>query len=192
MKYILGLILLLVTASVSYGKPLKIEDYDGKLVNCGKWENTLRAVIIRGCPGLLYGIDPLPTPEPTPFPTPEPPVVPTPKPTQGPVLCSDGRFVKVNAGYYVLKNITVQYGTPQYYCVDLPGEGSIPFFELYTINLGNASCSDLRMVVTDPSGRVWTDNGPAPGVRPFREAGRWQMKLSQDEGCNRYDFHIDY
>jgi len=128
---------------------------------------------------------------------------PTPKPTNGTVTptptprpsnngeCTDGTFSKISASHYSVLNVTLQVGRTHTFCVDLPAK-SFPFFEIYTINKGNSSCSDLEMTAIPPSGRAWTDNGPAPGVRPNVEAGRWRVQLHLNEGCARYDFHVAY
>ncbi len=134
-------------------------------------------------------VDGMPTPTPTPTPT-GTTITPTPRVTNS-QECPDGNFSRVSSTHFSLTNVTLQLGKTHAYCVDLPAK-AFPFFELYTINKGNSSCSDLEMNVIPPSGRAWSDSGPAPVVRPNVEAGKWRVELTLHEGCARYDFHIAY
>lgn len=118
--------------------------------------------------------------------------VPTPKPTHSPKppSCSEF-FFKVNDKHYTRTNVRLEHDVPRTFCVDLPAK-SFPFFELYTINKANISCSNLEMTAIAPSGRYTVDTGPAPVLRPNVEAGRWQIKLLLPWGCQNYDFHLAY
>ena len=126
-------------------------------------------------------------PMPTPVPT------HSPKPTPPPAPCHDSdRFSRVSANHYRKENVVLEVGVERVLCVDLP-PNSFPFFELYTINKGDASCSDLAMTAIPPSGSDWlVTSGPAPVLRPNIDVGRWFVKLDLRWGCNKYDFHIRY
>ena len=135
----------------------------------------------------------VPTISPTPTPTPTGGTVtptPTPKPS-GSADCPDGNFSRISSTHYSLLNVTLQQGKAATYCVELPAK-AFPFFEIYTINKGNSSCSDLEMTAISPSGHEYFTSGPAPVVRPNVEGGRWQIELFLNDGCSRYDFHVGY
>jgi len=171
------------------GQPEYVECGDLNLYKTGEgreWrlENT--------CDQLIDVLVPTVSPTPTPAPT-GGTVTPTPTPrATGSAECPDGTFSKISASHYSVLNVTLQQGKTHAWCVDLPAK-SFPFFEVYTINKGNSSCSDLEMTAIAPSGVQWTDNGPAPGVRPTDiRGGRWRIALHLNEGCARYDFHVAY
>jgi hypothetical protein len=148
------------------------------------------------CDELIDVMLPPVTPTPTPIATGGPITPsPTPKPTTtsspGSGDCPDGFFSKISNIQWTLTNVTLQQGKDHVWCADLPSSRSV-FFEINTTNKGNASCSDVEMTVTSPTGAEYFSNGSQPGVPPFTAAGRWKVKMHLNEGCARYDVNILY
>jgi len=126
---------------------------------------------------------------PTPVPTATPIPTATPRPTPA---CSDSdRFSKISANHWRKQDVNLEVGVERILCADLPAK-AFPFFEIFTINLGNASCSNLEMTAIAPDGTWTIDVGPAPGVRPRPQAGRWLVKLYLPWGCTKYEFNVAY
>lgn len=89
--------------------------------------------------------------------------------------------------------VALQIKEPVIYCLDLPVVppekmvGKNPIIEFNSINLGNAQCSNLRMVVTNPQGvKLEKSNGSQPGTVGKYLGGRWHVKLVLKEGCTKY------
>lgn len=197
---------LLVAPYVAAGADEKIGRFSGKFKiqigvdesgdpvyeNCGdltfhKTDSGKQWRLGDGCDGIIDMMVPPPTPVPH---TPGPPVTPPPTPP-GSAECPDGFFSKVSSGHYTLSNVTLRESHTHVFCVDLPAK-AFPFFEIYTINKGNSSCSDLEMTAISPSGIERFTNGPAPVVRPNVQGGRWRVAMHLNWGCARYDFHVAY
>lgn len=90
----------------------------------------------------------------------------------------------------VLKNITIPLKDAQIVCLDVPVvKPTNGFIEFNSTNLGNASCSDLKMIVIDPDKmKLEKSFGSQPGTIGKYKAGRWKMKLKLRSGCSKYNF----
>lgn len=112
-----------------------------------------------------------------------------------------GNF-KVHSGK---KSAEVNYfelepGVPQKFCLKLPAVDvnaphnlrSARFIEFGTINLGNASCSGVKMKVNPPGKLPKTlksepgAQSPAPGMTATYKAGMWVITYELNWGCNKY------
>ncbi len=123
---------------------------------------------------------------------------PSPVPTRSPSpvvtpACSGADRIEKLADGHWRKTIDMRVGEERTLCVDLPPK-AFPFFTIYTVNKGNASCADLAMTAISPAGKWTVDaGGPAPVVRPNNEPGRWLVKLDLRWGsCTRFEFNIQH
>lgn len=89
--------------------------------------------------------------------------------------------------------VALQVKEPMVYCLDLPVvppekmAGKNPYIEFNSINLGNAQCSDLKMVVTNPQGvKLAKSRGSQPGTVGKYLGGRWHVRLVLKDGCTKY------
>lgn len=143
------------------------------------------------CDELVELLVPTAPPTPTPKPTGGGVITPSPTPrVTGSAQCPDGYFSKVSTGY-AIPNVTLEEQREYTYCVDLP-TSSYKYFQLYTINKGNSSCSNLEVETIAPSGKRFMDWGPAPVVTSLAEKGLWQVRMFLHEGCKRYEFQIPF
>lgn len=140
-----------------------------------------------------------PTP---PAPTPTPAgglITPTPRATSsGSGECTDGFLPKVNDVQWMLPKVILQEGRTYTFCADLPGS-TYPFFEVKTVNKGNASCSDLEVLAISPQGTEFPApgrdraHGSQPGLTAYPAvAGRWKVQVLLNWGCAKYDLMINY
>lgn len=195
MKTILIAVIALFVASPVLAKPFYVGGY-----LCGSWNNRADKVIINDCPQLedLIAGSVAPTPVPTAIPTVTPTPTLTPTPTVKPASCESVALVNKTQ-----RSITVSldYNVERRFCFDIPADSTNGLVEIRSVNLANASCSDVRMTVTSPLGQVFTSNGSQPGIVGVHATGRWVMavtqfplpdQVGQDETCNRYVFTANW
>jgi hypothetical protein len=79
----------------------------------------------------------------------------------------------------------------QKFCLDMPHGEKAKFVEISTVNLGNASCSDVRMTVNPPGVDLpkLKSKGSQPGTIGVYKGGRWVVKLILKDGCNKYKMY---
>lgn len=89
-----------------------------------------------------------------------------------------------------LRNVTLPLRDGQLVCIDVPVvKPANGLMEINSTNLGNASCSSVKMTVTAPDGtKLEKSGGPQPGTVGRYMPGRWKMRLKLKYGCNRYNF----
>lgn len=85
--------------------------------------------------------------------------------------------------------LELKKGVPQKFCLKIPKSAAHNIFvEFNSVNLGNASCSDLKMTVNPPG--VVMDKGVSfgsqPGVVMPYKSGLWVVRLLLRDGCNKY------
>lgn len=104
------------------------------------------------------------------------------------------RYVESYGTYARIRNLTLEKGELYTICFEQPPSTPyFPFFEISLVNLGDASCSDVRMRAISPDGQhIASDFGPSPGLRPDNMAGAWKVQLTLVEGCNKYEMYVDY
>lgn len=87
-----------------------------------------------------------------------------------------------------IEYLELEVGKPQKFCLQMPADTKGMFIEFSSINLGNASCSDVRMTVNPPGvvGDKLKSMGSQPGVIGNWKKGKWVVKLVLKEGCNKY------
>lgn len=109
------------------------------------------------------------------------------------VNCDDGMMIKKSAGAeWTLGDRTFEVGRTYHFCVDLPAQvdGKPMFVELQSVNLGNASCGSLAVVLTAPSGKFCDSIGAQPGCGASYEQGRWSLTATLEWGCDRYRLYL--
>lgn len=84
--------------------------------------------------------------------------------------------------------LVLEKNVPQKFCLTIPKGEKAKFIEFNSVNLGNASCSDVRMTVNPPgtSMKKLTSQGSQPGVIGAYKAGKWVVKLVLKDGCTKY------
>lgn len=99
-------------------------------------------------------------------------------------------FYKVNkaAKEGKVDYLELEVGKAQKFCLDVPKDATGHFVELGSINLGNASCSDVRMTVNPPGVKLpkLKSQGSQPGAIGSFKKGRWVVKLLLKDGCSKY------
>lgn len=104
--------------------------------------------------------------------------------------CDYKMLVNNNKHEAALNNVTLPLREGVKVCLEVPlVKPSNGLIEWQSVNLGNSSCSSLKMVVRDPKGNeLQKSTGSQPGSVGVYQSGSWKMRLKLKSGCNRYNF----
>lgn len=91
-----------------------------------------------------------------------------------------------------LNNVSFNIDEPKVFCLTLPAGNTSTIVEFKTVNKGNSSCGDLKLVIIAPDKHKYKSNGSQPGVAAFYQQGKWKMKYVLKSGCNLYDLYATW
>lgn len=93
-----------------------------------------------------------------------------------------------------LRNVTLPKRDAQIICLDVPNVKPFNgFIAFNSINLGNASCSSVKMVVTNPNGeKLEKSIGSQPGTIGKYMPGPWKIRVKLKSGCDKYTFGANW
>lgn len=86
-----------------------------------------------------------------------------------------------------LNSVRLTKDVPLKLCLTLPQPPRSSLIEFKTVNKGNSSCSDLKMVMKSPDKTKLKSHGSQPGIATFYQPGTWNLKYTLKEGCDLYD-----